>query len=194
MIEFLPFPQDNLLYVDIEHDEYIYALKACEMMNVSNARGEWGAGLMNTDNDQYATRRTGRLGEIALGKLINENIDTKYYLNGDQYDFKVNGITIDVKTSFSHLDPYRVMYKTDTGYIYPLNCDYYIFCYKDYDYPSERKSKIVFDGYITGELLRSDKIKICPSIGAKFSYSKCVPYKVLKPFYEFYYKFFQGEL
>lgn len=194
MIEFLPYPQDNLLYVLIEDEEYDYAVKAGEFMSVLSSRGEWGQGYTNTPSDKNSSRRTGRLGEIALGKLIHQDIDSGYRVDGDEYDFVVNGITIDIKTSYQHRNVYRTMQRTDTGHIYKYECDYYIFAYKDYDYREKRQAKIIFDGYVYGSEIRGGKFQITEANSNRLAYNYLIPYTSLRPFSEFYYKLYKGNL
>jgi len=194
MIKFLPYPHHNLLSVIVKGAEYDYAVKAGNNMSVVSERSEFGQSYTNTSADKQASQRTGRLGEIALGKLIHSDIDSRYLIHGDKYDFIINGKTIDIKTSYQHMDPYVAMYKTDTDYIYKYECDYYIFAYKDYDHRERRETKITFDGYVLGEEIRSGKFKIAESNGERFAYNYVIPYKELKLFPLFYHKVYQGGL
>jgi len=164
MIQYLPYPQNNLLSVEVVGGEYDYALKASSNMSSSHKRGEWGRGYMNTNEDPHRVERNGRLGEVAFGKLMGMDIQPEYLYDGDKYDFKIGEKTINVKTSFEHKDPYRMIKEDDNKREYPLFCDYYVFLYSDYDHLLKKQALVIFDGYISREDIQS-KAKVRESIG-----------------------------
>lgn len=197
MIKHLPYPQSNLLSVIVEGEDYDEVLKTSDFMSCygGHRRGEWASGYMNTKDDPKRAQRTGRIGEVAFAKLMHLQVDGEYRYDGDEYDFKIHGKTIDVKTSFAHGDPYRTMKTTDKGVECHYDCDYYIFCYRDYDhYPYKKESLIIFDGYVLGKDIRDGKFAFDETNSAVLAYNYLIPYRSLIPFKEFYHKAYKGQL
>lgn len=194
MITYLPYPYHNLRTLTIKGAEYDFAVDAGSFMSVVNERGEWGGSYMNKPSDKQASQRTGRLGEVALAKLIHMPVDTEYRLRGDEYDFKIHGKTIDIKTSFRPMNPYRTMYRTDTGHVYTYPCDYYIFAHKSCDNRETKEAWITFDGYVLGEDIRNGKYKVTETLSECLAWNYVIPLTELRPFSEFYHKVYKGQL
>ena len=69
-------------------------------MWVNTKKGKYGSGIINSNNDPRKVERTGRLGECALGSLLNKNVDWEYRVGGDGgVDFKIGEFSCDIKTA-----------------------------------------------------------------------------------------------
>lgn len=121
-----------------------------ELQNASfdqqkNIRGNYNAGILNTEKNPHRTETIGRWGEIALAKILHLTVDAKYRKNGDNHDFIINNITCDIKTASRRLNE-KIIYKDNQtitlrgdvaliqgknhkGHYTPLDKDYYFFAY-----------------------------------------------------------------
>lgn len=73
----------------------------------------------------------GFMGEVAVAALLKTYVDTEYREQGDHYDFKVNGKTIDVKCSGNYRVDDKIWFikvaSEGSTRRQQLSCDYYIF-------------------------------------------------------------------
>jgi hypothetical protein len=61
--------------------------------------------------DNVETHMIGLLGEFAVGRLLNVDVDTLAYISGDQtQDFCVSGVTVEVKTLQGYLAFQKLSY------------------------------------------------------------------------------------
>jgi len=121
----------------------------------SEKSGSYGKGLANTQKDPLRVERTGRLGEMALAKVAGLCVDLEYKENGDEYDFCVGGVSIDIKTS-TRCTGYGLIYANS----YWSNrkqrlSDRYVFAYVENDNQQERVAEVILVGYIKSPLLKN---------------------------------------
>jgi len=162
-----------MLKILLEKDDYEKAISSSQNMWCSSKQSFYGRGLLNTKDDPYKTERTGKLGEIALSKILNVEPDLSYRKHGDKSDFYINNKHIDIKTA-ARFPKYQA------GLIYALNefgkpvkikSDIYVFGYIENDDLSNKIANIVLLGF----QLKENIIQL-PMVPAK--YGKHLNYEI----------------
>lgn len=133
--------------IRIEPDEYNLCEKSAENMWCNNKKGSWGRGYKNTNVDKRKVERTGRLGEMAVGKLLGTGINLSYEHLGDKEDTTFHGKSIDVKTAMSLYGCLLVRCEMN-GRPIKLSSDLYVFCYISNDNRKDKTAVISVLGYL----------------------------------------------
>lgn len=153
--------KENKTYiVNIDKEEYDICDKAAKNMWANSKKGYYGKGMLNTVEDPYKTERTGRLGEMAFGILVNQSIDDEYKHLGDTHDFFFENKKIDVKTA-AKKPSYScglVRAETQSGKKLDLSSDIYVFGYVINDDVNKKTAQICLVGYMK----KADIIKLEP--------------------------------
>src|SRR5260221_9217812 len=90
----------QVLKVEVSGSEYDLCEHSSHNMWANTKTGEWGSGLANTEGDPRKVERTGRLGEMALAKLVGIPIDLAYRVYGDDRDATLlRNIKVNMKTA-----------------------------------------------------------------------------------------------
>ena len=155
--------------VIITGSEYELADESSKHMWSSKKSGVYGRGLMNNEYDPCYVERTGYLGEMAFGKIMNMKTDFEYREGGQVEDFKLYGKKIDVKT---------MMYKRDVNYIrknysahLDLRCDIYVMAYIEEEKRYKKEAIVEIIGYITKEnILNNCELGKAPKSTGYLSY------------------------
>ena len=131
-IKHLTSPKVGIV-VNITPDEYVRCEESSFNMGCNNKKSNYGRGMLNTDEDPRKVERVGRLGEVAVAKILNLKVDWEYKRFGDKCDFSIDSkLKIDVKTIATR------NYLPDKGFIraadgngktVPIRSDIFIFCY-----------------------------------------------------------------
>ena len=162
--------ENNEYKVFINCNEYNLCEQYSQNMWCSSKRGTYGKGLLNSQSDPYKTERTGKLGEMALSKLIKSNVDGEYKKYGDQYDFKIKGYSIDIKTKAPNKYINKVGYITainEKGYKLQLKSNIYVFCYLENDDTIQKNAVAIVQGWIHADEISKLTPKPSPIANAK---------------------------
>lgn len=174
------FNSDGSVGILIEKDEYLIIEEYASKMWANQKKGEWGRGLVNTPEDPFKVERTGRLGELALAKLLGLSLDLSYIKGGDAQDFIIGDMKYDIKTA-TKLPVYRAglikAYYHSKSRI-PLKCDRYVFAYILSDDIINKEAGVVLVGYIDKYNISDVYLKVAKK-GSHYNYE--IPYKNLKP-------------
>lgn len=160
--------------VFIDNSDYEIAKDASENMWCSGKSGRYGRGILNTKDDKFRTERSGRLGEVALGKVLGLEIDSMYRHGGDNFDFKVGCLSIDIKTSVKKQTSQNRIRRSYVRYMdgrrgrLNLKCDLYVAAEVDDD--TETQTAVVD---IFGYMSRSG-LKDLPTAPGIYGYEKGV--------------------
>jgi hypothetical protein len=166
----------NVYIVNVNPQQYDICSVASQNMWANKKKGRYGSGLLNTKEDPYKTERTGRLGEMAFGILINQNIDAEYKHLGDTQDFTINNKKFDIKTA-AKKPKYLcglIRAQTESGKFLDLTSDTYVFGYVILDDILKKVAQISLVGYMNkGDII---KLEMKP---AKMGFHKNyeIPYK-----------------
>ena len=149
----IPVIKKGLYKVKVINEEYTICVESSKGNNFwSNSKeGEYGQGLCKQDNDLFKPARMGKLGEMAFAKLFGIPLDISYREKGDKYDFLVNGVSIDVKTTGPKRKkgPGLVLRANEKGFEIPIGKDIYVFSYCAFDDTLWKQAEIVFVGWCT---------------------------------------------
>lgn len=113
---------DGSVIIKLNRDEKRKAIEYSKNCWSNKKAGAYGSGTQNTKSDPNKIERIGKLAEIAFAKIYNLGVDLSYREYGDNYDFKTDNYSIDVKCS-TKIDALRWYIKTTT-----VKCDLFIFC------------------------------------------------------------------
>lgn len=130
----------------------------------SGKPGEYGKGIANTTDDPLKVERTGKLGEVALSQIIQLPVDFAFKENGDNYDFIMDGFTVDIKTA-TRLPNYEAsLMQAVNSYkrAIPLKCDYYVASYISVDDRANKRAEVIIVGVID-----KNTIQRLPKVPAK---------------------------
>ena len=143
----------------VSGEEYNICDKASKGDNFwgNSKPGAYGAGLGRTLNDPYKPARTGMLGQMAYGKLLNEPVDILYRQGGDEYDTKLGNLKVDIKCAMRNYGCGLVYHQNEWGKTVPLNKDLFIFSHIANEDRQNQSCDVVFMGAAT-----STHIKKCP--------------------------------
>jgi hypothetical protein len=174
---------NNEYKIFINSDDYVLCETYAKNMSCHSKPGTYGSGLLNNKNDPYKTERTGKLGEMALSKLLKLDVDGEYRKYGDEYDFKVKNCKIDIKTKSPNNYINKTGYITainENGYKLPLKSNIYVFCYLEYDDVVNKNAVVIIQGWI-----HSDEITNLIPVPSPLRYAKHKNYEIdltkLKP-------------
>lgn len=142
--------------IEISGNDYCLCEESSKNMWANGKNGEWGRGLINNSFDERKAERIGRLGEMALSKLFNVNIDLSYRIGGDDRDFMLfKKIKVDAKTAYINYNAGLIKAVHENGRIIPLEKDLYIFSYIEEEDRKLKKANIV----VVGGMHKDDIIK-----------------------------------
>lgn len=117
------------IIVDIGGKEF----EMCEKVKMwsSSKTDDWGKTTMNTFEDNNKAERTGKLGEMAFGKITNSPVDFTYKKYGDDMDACFMGHKINVKCQRSL---YGLWVRCEErGHKITLNEDLFVFTYLEFE-------------------------------------------------------------
>lgn len=138
--------KSSWIKVTINGDDY----SLCSEVKIwsSTKTSRYGKGLGNTADDPLKVERTGKLGEMAFAKLCGLGVDMTYREFGDDCDFALMGLKIDVKTRMIN-EGFGLIYAVAPGgRPIKLNCDRYVFAHIENDDLQNKTADIVVTGYI----------------------------------------------
>lgn len=160
-IENLDSFEKKCIAVVVEGEEYIICEESSYGNNcwANSKKSNYGKGLGRTEEDKYKPTRTGALGQMAFGKLINKSFDNEYKKFGDQQDYLIGKWKIDVKCAMREKGEVLIYHTSDNGKIILLDKDIYVASYVDYENREEKKSKIVFVGYALKKDIENCKVQ-----------------------------------
>jgi len=136
--------------IRVELEDYEACVKASKNYSTNKKKGHFGKGCLNTKGDPHAVERIGLLAEMAFGKATGLIPDLSYKPKGDNYDFKVGKMTLDIKASFTKSG--KNLIKTNS----PMKSMVYVCSWVD-----ESKAMKYADVYFVGYFLRED-VRLCP--------------------------------
>ena len=140
------------LRVVVVGEEYKAASEA--KMWSSTKPGTYGRGLANEDGDPGKAERTGRLGEMALAKLLGLQVNLEYTELGEDCDFMIGPIKVDVKTSM-RCTGYALIYASSVWSKRDIRVsDRYVFGFIESDDREKMIASVVLTGYIKSSLLQ----------------------------------------
>lgn len=143
--------------VFIEGDEYVRCEQSSKNMWANKKTGIWGSGYVNNPDDPRRVERTGRLGEMAVCKVLGTPVDFRYIKGGDKTDTVYNRFRCDVKTQIKLYGKVMVRCMMN-GTPIKLDSDIYIFAYIFSDSLSEKKATLYLLGYLPiSELITKKK-------------------------------------
>ena len=142
--------KQTVYQIDIPPDEYQAAEAAACKWWSNSKRGTYGRGILATEDDPYATCRVGILGQVALAKFLGLDTDLTYRHQGDDFDFLVNGKTVDLKTA-SHRSFGVYITAQRNGYDLPLTKDVYAAAYLKSEDRQNKTAVVVLVGWATKE-------------------------------------------
>jgi hypothetical protein len=141
----------EILRVVVEGEEYQLCEDSSHNMGANKKTGVWGRGFRNTSGDPRKVERTGRLGEMAFGKLTETPIDLSYKRMGDKEDTVYEGKSVNVKTAFALYGEIYVRYSMNNR-VLTLHEDVFVFAYLRNE---DRNKKIATVDFL-GCLLKSE--------------------------------------
>ena len=103
------------MIIKIKNEEYQYCVEKSEEYWCNKKTGFFGRGIINTKKDKYKVTRIGLFGEMALAKYLGITPDFKFIHCGDQFDFIINGKTIDVKTASRNYGASLIRCRSEKG-------------------------------------------------------------------------------
>ena len=151
------------MIVKIDRPQYEECEKAAANMWCSSKGGVYGKGLLNSIADPYRTERIGRLGEMALCKVINTSPDFSYRKFGDAGDFVINNKKIDIKTAARNYGEMLVCGENEWGKKVDIKSDIYVAAVILKDDTTRKESEVDILGWcrkdvlIAGELVPARK-------------------------------------
>lgn len=122
----------TVYYVNVNGEDYEQAVVSSSNMYANTKTGHYGRGMINRPDDPRRVERIGRLGEIALAKVMACGVDLNYLENGDTCDIVHQDYKIDVKTSERLPEYYCGLIRAstnDTTKIFKLKSDIYYFAF-----------------------------------------------------------------
>lgn len=145
-----------------------------------NALNQWSA---NPSRPQTLYRKglikdankIGYLTEKAFSTLIGIDHDINYMHGGDEYDFLIDGKTVDIKGSknYRSTDCLITAINEEGKSVYTIK-DYYVF-----GLFLENPTRILWKGYATRDMVSSSPIKPSPTKSLHQNY--VIPNRILKP-------------
>lgn len=124
----------------------------------SKKGGVYGKGIINTEDDKTRVERVGLLGEMAFAKISGLPMNVSYKEQGDDYDFRFDGGTIDVKNA-SRLPPYKQMLvfgkHGNNSKPLELKSDYFVSSFLAFEDRDAKKATIIIVGFCTKDELLS---------------------------------------
>lgn len=173
-----------MISILVDGQNYKDVVFASTHMWANSKTGEWGAGLINSVKDPSRVERTGRLGELAFSIMSGLPPNLEYIKHGDNYDFKINDILIDIKTAAR-----KPKYKAGlikAGYtkdkLIALKHDIYIFSYLKKEDMLEEWATVDLVGYIFKDEI--EKYPMSPALMGHH-FNKEIPYGDLIPIENF---------
>jgi len=114
-----------------------YDIEKCKKYRtiISKKPGIYGRGLLN-EKESNVAETTGKLGEVAFGKIFNLPIDFSYSTNGDFGDFELINKKIDIKTARMNYGRTLILARNEFGYDISMKSDIYVGAYLYGEYSS----------------------------------------------------------
>lgn len=144
--------QDNILEVvscSIDGEEYYKCdYFSSKLFTADKSKSLYNDGLVNSDKDPRKSERCGLLGETAFGSLFGLNPDFEYVTNGKPYDFVIDGLKIDVKTSVKRHSYDAALIKATSEGDFKLNLepDLYIAAYLENENKINKTAEVIIVG------------------------------------------------
>jgi len=144
-------------------EDYKYCQESSKNYKCNTKKGFFGKGIINSKNDPYKVTRIGLLGEMAFAKYMDVPARFEYMEHGDDFDFKINGKTIDVKTASRNYGACLIRCINHKGnFILKKPCDIYVAAYIDKEIPDENYAEVIIKGWI-----RSKEFKNMEPVNAR---------------------------
>lgn len=156
----------------------------CELW-CSKKKGNWGSGLINSDEDKHKAERTGLLGEMAFSKLSGLPINIEYQEGGSNNDFCLTTAKskIDIKTAYRRPKYNAGLIRCGTnGKTIKLKSDIYIFGYVEKDLRQEKIAQIILVGGEYRENIlkkKPQKARLGHHINYEVEYDQLIPIETL---------------
>lgn len=149
--------------VYINPDEYEICVKAAANMWANKKTGsDYNKGLINTKQDPHRAERTGKLGEMAMGKIVGLPMDTEYRQFGDEQDFiyRNNKINVKCTSEYPSYEAGLTRCLSDKGFPIELVQDIYVYGYLKNENRQSKEANAVIIGYQTKEFIEKlEKVK-----------------------------------
>lgn len=145
------------ILVEITGDDYQTCDDNAHNMWCHEKRGEYGPGLLNSEDDTHRTERVGQLGECAFAAWMGVPYRWEYKQGGDNGDFdfpcrmneKDGVVKIDVKTAGRDYGS-CLIYKTSPGGVeQPLKCHAYVCAVIRSDDRETKTATVELLGFVT---------------------------------------------
>lgn len=117
------------MLVRVDGDNYKRCVEAASNYWASSKNGNYGRGLINSEDDPTKVERTGLLGEMAFSIMTGLPVDFSYKKGGDKTDFILNGKSVDVKTAASNYGANCIKAYTASGKYVFRELDIYVAAY-----------------------------------------------------------------
>lgn len=156
--------------IDIEGDEYKQCLDGSARYWANEKPGNYGKGLIASEEDPTKPVRVGLLGEMAVAKLFGVPVHFGYRKYGDKSDLRIGGgrISVDVKTASRDYGSVLIRCENENGTKIPLSSDFYIAAIVISDDIEGRSARVA----IVGSIKRCDveRCEIRQGRGQHFNY------------------------
>jgi hypothetical protein len=122
------------IIVTLNESQISYCNKIAEVRQKMGIwKTEYGNGILNTPEDPWTTERVGMFGEYSWHLLTRLPIDERKLMEGDKWDFFLEGNKFDVKTKKEDTDnvyeecKFYIRAVNNYGKTLSLTSDYYVF-------------------------------------------------------------------
>lgn len=171
--------EKDCILVEIEGDEYIACDNASRNFFASQKKGNYGKGLLNTEDDPYRTERIGYLGQMAFGKLIDEPVDLVYRKGGDKQDNIIaNNVKVDMKCASRNYGSNLIQKTSEYGVRQKIDKQVYVSSFLESENREEKKAEVLLVGYALKKDVLGSEVEKSP-IGEHFNYK--IPFEGMKP-------------
>jgi len=174
------------LQIDIKKNYYqLCEDAACDQWN-NKKKGKYGNGIINSKVDPYKVERIGLLGEVAIGRLFHTPINTTYTEYGEKHDFKIKGITLDVKTASKPGSTISYIYAgKNSEQRLSIRSDVYVCCRLESEDREKQKASILLVGWEHKSFIKH--YPTCPSrVPTQTHYNYELHFKRLRPISDLY--------
>lgn len=175
----------KFINITIQGEEYRVCDYFSKKMWVNNKKSKkemqsYNDGILNTKKDRFKTERIGRLGEMALSKIINKPVNFNYIKNGDDTDFIVGNKNIEIKTASHNYGRILVRRKTSKGCLVPIKFDVIVGAYL----LNEDKENCCAQVCLVGYQYKKNIIKLPLENAIRGQHKNIsIAYSTLKPFF-----------
>ena len=136
----------TLISVQVENEEYQMCEDYSHVCWSTKKKGsDWNKGLINNEADPRRTERTGKLGEMAFGKVFGIPVDCSYRERGDEQDFILQDHKVNLKTA-SRNYYYGLVKAKEYGKVLEIKHDLFAFAFVKYDDRAAKSAEIILVG------------------------------------------------